>query len=563
MRIQWINADAVSKQALASRLSRSSIPAGRGEILDATGTVLARSVERRDVTGDPVAAKAYADKDGHKLGIPGVAKAIAGIVGGDPVEIQRRFEDADRRKLRFLYVVKDISPAQWSQIRSLGMPGIYSEQVQKREYPQRTAQASLLGWVDRDNKGASGIELMLESELAGKNGTHQVERGRNGQQIATGDNLDVPAVPGRNVQLTIDNDLQWYAQNELADRVKAAKAESGDIVVSDVQGNILAAASYPSFDNNDMSSAKASALDNKVFTSAFEPGSTQKIVTIGTALDKGIITPTSQVEVPSTLKRAGRPFKDSHPHGTLFLTLAGVIAQSSNMGTILVGEKMPKTDLADTMTKVGLGERPGTGFPGESAGIVPNVKNWNGDTWYTLMFGQGLATSPLQQIGIFQTVANKGVRNPLKLIKNVQDVDGTMKPPTDDRTSTRVFTEKTSQQLIDMMRGVVSKDGSAPKAAIPGYDVAGKTSTAELYDPAKKGYNGVVAGFIGMAPANNPKYIVSVSITRPSAGTFGGDVAAPAFAKVMAYALQHDKVPAGQTSKLTYPLEYRKEQKNS
>lgn len=287
------------------------------------------------------------------------------------------------------------------------------------------------------------------------------------------------------------------------------------------------------------------------------------MVTAGAVLEEGIMTPKSHVEVPPSLKRAGRPFHDSHPHPTEYLTLAGVIAQSSNIGTILAGEKLPKEKLYTYMKKFGLGEATGIGFPGESTGIVPKVSTWKGDTWYTIMFGQGLASSAVQQVGLFQAIANGGVREPLKLVSEVQGGDGAMQPYTDDRKSTRVFSAKTSKELVGMMQGVVTKDGSAPKAAVPGYDVAGKTSTAERYDSVKGGYDGVTAGFIGMAPAKDPQLIVSVTLQRPQAGTFGGDLAAPVFSKVMAEALRQRKIPPNKSDKLPFPIKYRSEESTS
>lgn len=570
VRIQWIESEDVAAQALRQRLTKTTVPAARGTITSENGKVLARSVQRLDVTGDPVAAAEYRKKNpkygqpGEKkyvtVGIKGAAEDIAKILSGDPAEIMKKFEEAKKRDSRFLYVAKDISPAQWSQINALGIPGIFSEQRQKREYAQGTDMAPILGWVNQAGQPGGGIEQMLNTDLAGKDGIHQIERARNGQQIATGDNLDIKPVPGRDVQLTIDSDLQWYAQNELAERVKSTKAKSGEVVIANTAGDILAAASYPSFDNNNMSTASSKNLQSRAFNDTFEPGSTQKILTIGALLDKGIVNPTTHVEVPSTLKRAGRPFKDSHPHGTEYLTLAGVVAQSSNMGTVLVGEKMPKKDLYSYMMKAGLGQRTGIGFPGEASGYVPKLENWKGDTWYTLMFGQGLSSSPMQQISLFQAVANGGMRTPLRLIKGVQDVDGTMKKPNDTRTPNRLFSKKASDELIEMMKGVVAKDGSAEKAAVPGYDVAGKTSTAERYDSEKGRYDGVTAGFVGMAPANNPKLIVLVSIDRPQTGTYGGEVAAPTFSKIMGYALAHEKIPPNKSKKLTYPIKYRNEE---
>lgn len=565
VKVQWIQADEIAQKATNNRLTTSKVPAARGEITDSAGTVLARSVERRDVAGDPVAAKSFRERstNGKPKGIDGVSQELARILGGDAAEIRATFERADARGSRFVYLAKDISPAQWSQIRALDLPGITSEQVQKREYPQGTALAPLLGSVNAQDVPSGGIEQMLNTTLQGKAGLHQVERARNGSEIATGENLDRKPVAGRGAKLTIDSDLQWFAQNELAAQVKSSKAVSGEIVVADKAGNILVAASYPSFDNNDMSTATSENLQNRAFTDTFEPGSTQKMVTAGAVLEEGIMTPKSHVEVPPSLKRAGRPFHDSHPHPTEYLTLAGVIAQSSNIGTILAGEKLPKEKLYSYMKKFGLGEATGIGFPGESTGIVPKVSTWKGDTWYTIMFGQGLASSAVQQVGLFQAIANGGVREPLKLVSEVQGGDGAMQPYTDDRKSTRVFSAKTSKELVGMMQGVVTKDGSAPKAAVPGYDVAGKTSTAERYDSVKGGYDGVTAGFIGMAPAKDPQLIVSVTLQRPQAGTFGGDLAAPVFSKVMAEALRQRKIPPNKSDKLPFPIKYRSEESTS
>ncbi|MGX5693163.1 peptidoglycan D,D-transpeptidase FtsI family protein [Dermacoccus abyssi] len=565
VKVQWIQADEIAQKATNNRLTTSKVPAARGEITDSAGTVLARSVERRDVAGDPVAAKSFRERstNGKPKGIDGVSQELARILGGDAAEIRATFERADARGSRFVYLAKDISPAQWSQIRALDLPGITSEQVQKREYPQGTALAPLLGSVNAQDVPSGGIEQMLNTTLQGKAGLYQVERARNGSEIATGENLDRKPVAGRGAKLTIDSDLQWFAQNELAAQVKSSKAVSGEIVVADKAGNILVAASYPSFDNNDMSTATSENLQNRAFTDTFEPGSTQKMVTAGAVLEEGIMTPKSHVEVPPSLKRAGRPFHDSHPHPTEYLTLAGVIAQSSNIGTILAGEKLPKEKLYTYMKKFGLGEATGIGFPGESTGIVPKVSTWKGDTWYTIMFGQGLASSAVQQVGLFQAIANGGVREPLKLVSEVQGGDGAMQPYTDDRKATRVFSAKTSKELVGMMQGVVTKDGSAPKAAVPGYDVAGKTSTAERYDSVKGGYDGVTAGFIGMAPAKDPQLIVSVTLQRPQAGTFGGDLAAPVFSKVMAEALRQRKIPPNKSDKLPFPIKYRSEESTS
>lgn len=563
--LQAIDAGRLSHKALSKRLSRVTIEAPRGEIRDRNGKVLARSVERRDITVDPVAALEFRKnaKTSEPKGIAGEAKELARVLGGDEADIERRMTAAAKRKSRFLYVQKGATPAQWSQLKALELPGVYSTMTQHREYTSGTALSPLLGWVNQAGEAGGGIEQMFDKSLQGTPGVHQIERARDGSEIATGDNLDQDPVAGRDVQLTIDSDLQWYATNELVAQVKATEAESGEVVISDKAGHLLAAVSYPTFDNNDISSATSESLQNRAFTSAYEPGSTQKMVTAGALLQEGIANPLSRYTVPSSLERAGRSFKDAEEHGTEYLTLAGIIAKSSNMGTILAGEKMPKDTLYAYMKKFGLGMPTGIRFPGESAGYVPGVSSWTGDTWYTIMFGQGMSSTPVQQVGEFQTIANGGVRNPLSLVQQVEDSNGSMAQAADDRKPSQVFSADVSKQLIGMMEGVVSKNGSAPKAAVPGYAVAGKTSTAQIYDSKLKRYDGVSAGFVGMAPANDPQYIVSVNIQHPKKGTFGGDVAAPVFSKIMTHVLENRKIPPSKSTTLPYPIEYRTEESTS
>lgn len=565
LRMQVFDAGSLAKSALAQRMQPTEIPAGRGTITSADGQVLARSVERIDVVADSVDIAAFKGSIKRHIakGIPGISSAIANILGGDPQTFVDILTKAHARKSRFTYLTRDITPAQWSQISALELPGITSESVQRREYPQGTDMASLIGWVNNAGVPGGGIEQSLNSVLAGKDGLHRIERALDGTMIATANNEDIEPVAGRDVQLTIDSNLQWYAQNELTQQVKAVKGQSGEIVISDRSGNLLATASYPSFDNNDMTTANVADLQNRAFTSSFEPGSTQKMVTIGSVLQQGVMKPTDHVEVPSTLTRAGRPFKDAETHGTEYLTLAGVIAKSSNMGTILAGERISKDSLYATMQKFGLGQSPGTGYPAESAGLVYKPSQWKGDAWYTMMFGQGLASSPIQQVNEFQAIANGGVREPLKLISSVANENGTMQPYTDSRKPVQVFSSNVSQELIGMMEGVVSKDGSAPKAAVPGYQVAGKTSTAQMFNRTLGKYDGVSAGFIGMAPANNPQLIISVNIQKPQKGEFGGDIAGPVFSKVMSYALAERHIPPSGVTKLPYPITYKPEESDS
>lgn len=546
-RIQGIDAAAVSAQALDSRLQHVTIPAMRGTITDSTGTVLASSVERRNVTADATTTVDYTKKvNGKKtkVGLAGAAADIAPIVGADKADLLATLTKANKAHSRFTYLIKDISPDQWRQINTLNIPGIYSETVVKRLYPQGTSVAPIVGWVGANGQPGGGVELMEQNTLKGTPGLHVYEQAPDGTMIATGDNKDTPAKAGSNVSLTLDNNIQWYAANVLAQTTKKWGAASADAVVIDVKtGELKAVASYPSFDNNTLSMASAAAMQSQPFTYAYEPGSTNKAITISAALAQKLITPTSQFVVPNRLPRADEKFKDSHDHATEYLTTEGVVAQSSNIGTIEIGEKMSAQTLYDYIAKFGLTKATGIGFPGESGGITPPVSKWTGSTRYTMMFGQGLAATAVQQAGVFQTIANGGVRTPLKLIRGIDTGNG-WQAPTDTRTATRVVPASVATQMTQMMEGVVSKKGTAPLAAVSGYKVAGKTGTAENWDAKKGGYNGYTASFVGFAPADKPAYVVLIAVHNPTKGSiYGGDISAPAFSELMSYVLQYEKVP--------------------
>ncbi|RNI20257.1 penicillin-binding protein 2 [Flexivirga caeni] len=556
LRIQGLNAKGMASKALDSRLRSTVIPAQRGSIVDSNGVVLASSVDRVDVTDDPTATVTYRKQIKDQVvqvGLAGAATDIADILGVQPQPLLAAMQAADKRKSRFLYLAKSITPQQWKQIAALGIPGVIPVASTQRNYPQGTALAPLLGWVNGSGQGAGGVELMEQTALNGTPGKHVYEQAPDGTAIATGDNQDTPAVNGDNVKLTIDNDLQWYAQNALTAAVKQTDSLSGEVVIMDTQQNLKAVASYPSFDNSDVAAARPNELLSAPFTQAYEPGSTSKIITMSALLNEGKATPTTPVVVPPRLMRAGTSFHDAEPHGTEYLTLSGVLAQSSNIGTMIEGGKLPAATLYKYMRAFGLGQTTGLGYPGESSGVLAPYKDWNATQRFTVMFGQGLASTAVQEASVFATVANGGVKEPVKLIAGIGQGND-YKAPVDHRKATRVISASTASLMTKMMEGIVSKTGTAPMAAVPGYAVAGKTGTANRYDAAVGHYDGVTASFIGFAPADHPRYIVSVVLQRPENGTFGGNIAGPVFAKIMSYALQHGRVPAGQKQPAPYPL---------
>jgi cell division protein FtsI (penicillin-binding protein 3) len=536
LRLQALDASPVASAALKSRLYVGAVEALRGDITDVNGVVLATSIERRNVTADQSAVPEY-KKEGQTVGVAGAAADLAPILGKSEAELSATLTGSRR----FVYVAKGITPLNWRKVQALGIPGIFSEQTSTRSYPNSSAAASLVGWVGGDGSAGGGLELLLNSKLDGKPGKSTYEQSQDGRIIPTGEQQTTPAVPGRNVRLTIDNDLQWFAQNAIAQKVDETLALSGTVVVMNVKtAELVAVASYPTFDPNNIATASGN-LNNKAFGEAFEPGSIAKVMTAAAALQEGVATPATPVVVPNRLARAGQSFRDSHDHAIEKLTFAGVIAQSSNIGTMMVGEKVPPATLEKYFRGFGVDQKSGIQFPGETAGIFASSKDWSGSQRYTVMYGQGLAVNAVQAAGVFQTIANGGLRVPPTLVAGIENSDGTfaLTPPT---RPVRVISEPVAKTLSQMLEFVVGDGGTARMAEVPGYRVAGKTGTADRVG-ANGRYSGKTASFIGFAPADKPEFVVAVILQNPIRGYFGGSTAGPVFKDVMTYALQEFKIP--------------------
>ncbi|WP_346006749.1 penicillin-binding protein 2 [Janibacter terrae] len=542
LRIQGFDSDAVAAAALRQRTQTEAIPAHRGTIYDANDTVLAQSQERRTVIVDQTAVPEYEKRvDGSltTVGVQGAAEDLAGPLGSDVAELTPKLTG----DLRYRVLAKNISPLAWRKINALGIPGIYSERSSQRTYPQSTTVASLVGFVQpQDQTAGGGLELQLDDLLKGTPGQSTYEIAQDGSRLPNASDEVSSATSGKDVRLTIDNDVQWYAQNALADKVKETNALSGTVVVQRVDsGELVALASYPTFDPNNISDGKG-VYSNLAFSDVFEPGSTSKIITVAAGLEEGEITPETPMILPYSLERGNRTLSDSHPHPDEYRTVAGALAESSNTGTMLIGETMSPRTLEEYLRKFGYGRTSGSGFPGESAGLLPKAETWNGSQRYTITYGQGVSTTAVQVTNVFQAIANDGVRINPTFVKEVGDGQGGWDPaPAGKRT--RAVSEKTADQVSRMLEGVVSDQGTAPQAKIKGYRVAGKTGTADRYDSQVGGYSGKTASFIGFAPADDPQLVVSVILQRPIKGYYGGVVAAPVFKDVMTYALQKEQVP--------------------
>lgn len=528
--LQAVRGESLASAALEQRLRTVPIMAGRGAIVDTNGEPLAVTVEARNLTVD------------QTLVTDPTAEAIAlsPLLGVDIGELITRLT-GDRR---FVYVAKELTPDTWRRIEALRLPGVFSEETARRIYPGEDLGSNVIGFVGADGAGAGGIEYAYDALLAGTAGSVTFERGPGGRAIPTAQRNQVDATAGASVQLTINRDIQHVAQAAIAAQVIATRAYSGTVVVMDPKtGQILALAEAPTFNANKAGSAAAADRGNRALSDVYEPGSTSKVMTLAAVVDQGMATPYSTFTVPSGLKWGDKVFHDSAPHGTLHLTLAGVMAKSSNMGTILAAKRIGGRTLYEYLKKFGIGEKTGLNFPGESTGKVPKYRDWTATSFPTIAYGQGLSVNAVQAASVYATIANDGVRVQPSLVAGVIREDGSVElPPVS--VSTQVVSAETAKQVRAMLESVVGEGGTGTNAKIPGYRIGGKTGTAMYVDPSCGCYNGgVVASFIGLAPADNAQLVVAVSLVNPRIGRYGGELAAPVFKKVMTYALQIQQIP--------------------
>jgi cell division protein FtsI (penicillin-binding protein 3) len=531
--LQGLDAAAYAAAASSDRQHEVKLLAERGTISDRHGAALATTVDARNVTADQtLVAKS-------ELGPRGVAEALAPMVGLDVEQVTTALT-GDRL---FAYVAKDIDPQLWNQINDRGLPGIFSQQTHRRTYPGGDLAANVIGFVGGEGTGLAGLESSLNRQLMGVNGKATYEVFPEGGRVAGGESTLIEPQPGRDITLTLDRDIQWQAQSAIAGQVQAYGAESGTVVVMEATtGKIRALATAPSFDPNDPLAAAAQNRGNRPVAEAFEPGSTGKVITAAALIEAGVITPGTPLEVPNRLERAGKSFKDFQDHETQHLTFAGTLAKSSNIGIILAAERLGYEQLHPVFGDFGIGEPTGLGLPGENTGQLRAPGDWSGTTGATMTFGQGYSANAVQMASVFSTIANGGVRLPPSLVEATTAPDGTRLPvPVPE--GTRVVSERTARTVTEMLEGVVTEGGTAPAAAIAGYRVAGKTGTAQRYDPDCGCYQGYTMSFMGFAPADDPALVVAVILQDPQGASGGGAAAGPVFADVMSFALQSERIP--------------------
>jgi len=541
--LQALDAPQLAAAAAEKRTRTLILPAQRGEITDRNGAPLAITVDARDITVDQTMV----------IDPIGSANALSKITGVEASVLLPELV-GDRR---FNYVLKKVTPEQWLKIKESQLPGIFSEKTSKRIYPSNNLAASTIGFVGGEDTGLGGLEYGFEKELAGSQGEVIVEISAGGRPLPSGIASEKKSVPGMGIRLSIDRDLQFVAEQSLATRVEYAQADSGTLVaISPKTGKILAIATYPLFDANKPGEAQVGVTVNHALVDAYEPGSTAKVITIAGLLNENLASPNTKFTIPPVLKRSGKTFKDHEPHGTLKLTLTGVLAKSSNIGTIQASELMGAEKFNSYLQKFGVGQSTGMQFPGESKGRLPKLEKWSGTSFPTFAFGQGYMVTAVQIASMYATIANDGIRiNPSLiegyLMPNGQYQDAALSEKTE------VISPRAAQTLREMMEIVVSDEGTAPLAGIPGYRVAGKTGTAQVVDPNCKCYSKeVIASFIGMAPAENPEIVVAVSVHNPKNGRYGGQLAGPVFKEVAQYALQQLNVPPSVGKPTGFPVQW-------
>lgn len=516
--LQGISTDFLQKQG-ESRYARTlELPATRGKITDRDGQVLASSLPVKAIWAIPEDVQQAPKEKLHEL---------AKLLDMSERDLGKKL-DSDRS---FVYLKRQVEQDIADKIAKLGIPGIEARKEYKRYYPEGEVMSHIVGFTNVEDAGQEGMELAYQKSLAGTNGSRRVIKDRLGRIVEDIESVRSPH-DGKNLALSIDSKIQYIAYSQLKEAVEKHKAKAAGIVVVDVQtGEVLALANLPSYNPNDRTRLTGAQLRNRVLTDTFEPGSIMKPFTIALALENKVVTPNTVIQTaPGYLTIGKATIHDAHVHG--LLTVSEVIEKSSNVGTTKIALQMQPQQMWEMFTTVGFGQPPKLGFPGAVAGRVRPFKSWRPIEQATMSYGHGISVSLIQMAQSYMIFARDGDMIPLTFLK-----------ATDRPISRRVISEKTARDVRAMMETVVSPAGTAPRAQIPGYRVAGKTGTAHKLAGGQY-VNKYVASFVGFAPVSHPRLIVAVMVDEPTNGShYGGDVAAPVFASVTANALRALNVP--------------------
>jgi cell division protein FtsI (penicillin-binding protein 3) len=554
VQLHVVNGSSLSAQARANRTVTVSLPAHRGDITDASGALLAQSEDVRNVVVDqtviPLYQRLQPDGTAKVVGVAGAAEDLARILGLRTADVKTKISG----RARFSYLVKGISAELGREVVRLPVPGVFLEPTSRRNYPLTSSTGYLVGSVSASTgKGIGGVEEAREDTLAGQDGSVTYERGLNGVRIPTGTATERPVQQGRSIRLTIDSDLQRNSDLTLQDQVTATGALRADVVILDAKSaRILAFASIP--DSDDQRKPSPTGTIRRPLMDPLEPGAAAKAVTFATALDTRTATPLTRLTIPEELRRADATVR-TPGLSTSRLTVAGAIAQSNDIAAILTGEKIPAPTMHRSLTNFGFGAPTGLGLP-ESPGTLPPIDKWTGSLRYTALFGQGTAATAIQAASVFATIANDGVRIPPRLISAETGSDG-VNHTTPAPSASRVIRSATARQLRLMMEGSATPTGSASRARVDGYRVAGMSANKATFDSSCSCVRGTTESFIGMAPAENPSVVIAVIAQLPTSAGSGNTFTAKVFQRLMGYTLTHRKIRSSNIAPPAVPLTWR------
>ncbi len=543
VRIQVVDTPGYASLSASQRARIIELPGERGRIYDREGDVLATTVQAATIYADP---RAFRPREaGEGLVAPPAADAaevaatLAPMLERDAAELEAKLtEDA-----HFVYLARQLDHEVGAAVRELGIEGIGVLAEPKRVYPGGGLAGQIVGFTGIDGEGLQGLEARYDDLLVGQPGLLTLERAPGGLDIHSGTRELTPSEPGTDLVLTIDREVQHVAERAAADVTAEFDAEGASVVVMEVAtGDVLAMASAPTFDPNARGDADASTWRNRAVTDVFEPGSTQKALTIAAAIEEGLVDERSVLRVPSGITIAGKTFTDSTPQPTSDWSLTEIMERSSNVGTIEVAEELGPERLEEYLRSFGIGSSTGTGFPGESPGLLMPHDQWWGTSLPTISIGQGVAVSLTQLANSYATIANDGVAVSPRIVRGTVGEDGRLTPAARP-TERRVVSQDTAEQVQRMLETVVTGEhGTGHRAAVEGYRVAGKTGTARKPNDGARGYSSeYVSTFVGFAPVDDPALVVAVMVDEPRP-FYGGLVAAPVFSDVMRAALASRRV---------------------
>ncbi len=514
-----VQSASLSRRAVTQQMTRLVVPAARGTITDRSGVELAISEAAADVAADPYLIKDPAAVSGR----------LAPMLGRPVTEIRAALS---KRHTGFVYLAHMVPGARAASIAQLRIAGITLIPRVMRAYPQSWAASQVLGSVHLNGHGYSGIEYRYDSALRGADGVRRIVNDARGQPISIDDVH--PAHPGKSVKLTIDAALQGEVEQVLAGIGAQYSPKGATAIAMDPStGQVLALANWPRVNANDVTGAPAYATQDRAVGYDYEPGSTFKAITIAGALEDGAVTPSTELGVPSVLQVADRQIHDAESHGDETLSVAQVLQRSSNIGADEIGIKLGSQRFDYWVHRFGFGARTGIGLPGEERGIVLHSAQYSGSSMGNLPIGQGESVTPVQMAAAYSAIANGGI------LRTPQVVKATGGRPSVPEPGHRIISTGAAAQLRDMLRGVFADGGTASGAAIPGYDLAGKTGTANIVVNGHYSSTAYTASFIGFVPASHPRLLVAVIVDRPQGAIYGGSVAAPAFQKIVGWAVPY------------------------